>query len=90
MQGLINELRYPAAPYLGVGPVLDKTNVEGGWDFNLKWTRRAQLQQAGPDGVTIFDALDKQFGLMLESQNAPTPVPVVDHVSRIQLKTLPV
>jgi uncharacterized protein (TIGR03435 family) len=83
MQALINELRYPAAPYLGVGPVLDKTNVEGGWDFNLKWTRRAQLQQAGPDGFTIFDALDKQLGLKLESQNAPTPIIVVDHVNQI-------
>ena len=89
MQALINELRYPAAPYLGVGPVLDKTNVEGGWDFNLKWTRRAQLQQAGPDGFTIFDALDKQLGLKLESQNAPTPIIVVDHVNRIPTENAP-
>jgi uncharacterized protein (TIGR03435 family) len=89
MQGLINELRYPASPYLGVGPVLDKTNIEGGWDFNLKWTRRAALQQAGPDAITIFDALDKQLGLKLESQNAPTPVIVVDSVNRIPTENAP-
>jgi uncharacterized protein (TIGR03435 family) len=82
MQGFINALRYPASPYLGVGPVLDNTGLEGRWDFNIKWTRRALLQAAGSDGITIFDAVDKQLGLKLESQNAPTPVVVVDHVNQ--------
>jgi uncharacterized protein (TIGR03435 family) len=82
MKGFIDALRYPASPYLGVGPVLDKTGIEGGWDFNIKWTRRALLPQAGSDGLTIFDAVDKQLGLKLESVNAPTAVIVVDSVER--------
>jgi uncharacterized protein (TIGR03435 family) len=82
MNDFIGALRYPASPYLGVGPVLDKTGIEGGWNFNIKWTRRALLPQAGSDGLTIFDAVDKQLGLKLESQNAPTPVVVVDRVDR--------
>jgi uncharacterized protein (TIGR03435 family) len=82
MPGFINSLRYPAAAYLGVGPVLDKTGLEGGWDFNIKWTRRGLLQAAGSDGITIFDAVDKQLGLKFESQNTPTPVIIVDHVNQ--------
>ncbi len=81
MQRFIDELRYPASPYLGVGPVIEKTGLEGHWDFSIRWTRRALLAQAGSDGLTIFDAVDKQLGLKLESQNAPTPVIVVDHVN---------
>jgi uncharacterized protein (TIGR03435 family) len=70
MPEFIGALRYPASPYLGVGRVVGKTGLEGGWDFNIKWTRRALLQTAGSDGITIFDAVDKQLGLKLESQNA--------------------
>lgn len=63
-------------------PVIDSTGLEGFWDFDLKWSYRMSLAQAGSDGVTIFDALDKQLGLKLESQKAPAPVIVVDTVNR--------
>ncbi|HWE53563.1 MAG TPA: TIGR03435 family protein [Bryobacteraceae bacterium] len=82
MQSFIDAMRYPASPYLGVGPVLEKTGIEGRWDFTLKWTRRAMLQQSGSDAITLFDAVDKQLGLKLESRNEPTPVVVVDHVEQ--------
>jgi uncharacterized protein (TIGR03435 family) len=82
MPEFINSLRYPAAAYLGIGPVIDKTGLEGGWDFNIKWTRRGLLQAAGSDGITLFDAVDKQLGLKFESQNTPTPVIIVDHVNQ--------
>ncbi len=82
MPGFTNALRYPAAAYLGIGPVVDKTGLEGGWDLNIKWTRRGLLQAAGADGITIFDAVDKQLGLKFESQNAPTPVIIVDRVNQ--------
>src|SRR5262249_48378208 len=51
-------------------------------DFDLKWTQKALLPLAGADGVTIFDAVDKQLGLKLEEQKLPTPVMVVDQVNR--------
>lgn len=74
-------LRQIAGGYLD-RPVLDKTNLEGSWDFTLKWTSRGQLAAAGADGISIFDAVDKQLGLKLESQRVPMPVIVVDRVNR--------
>jgi uncharacterized protein (TIGR03435 family) len=62
--------------------VFDSTGLEGFWDFDLKWTFRGFLAQAGSDGITIFDALDKQLGLKLEPQKAPEPVIVVDSVNQ--------
>ena len=38
------------------------------------------MQLTGADGITVFDAIDKQLGLKLEEQKASTPVIVVDKV----------
>jgi uncharacterized protein (TIGR03435 family) len=84
MDQLINALHYQyqgPTDYLGEAPVLDKTGIEGGWNFKIQWTRRADLQMTGSDGVTIFDAVDKQLGLKLEARNAQTAVVVVDRVN---------
>jgi uncharacterized protein (TIGR03435 family) len=63
-------------------PVVDSTGLKGSWDFDLKWTEpRDQLAQAGADGISIFDAIDKQLGLVLELQKIPAPVIVVDRVN---------
>ena len=40
------------------------------------------LAQAGSDGISIFDAVDKQLGLKLESRQVATPVLVVDSVNQ--------
>jgi uncharacterized protein (TIGR03435 family) len=63
-------------------PVVDNTKLEGAWDFTLKWTPRGRLAAAGAEGITIFDAIDKQLGLKLEAKQVPAPVLVVDHVNR--------
>jgi uncharacterized protein (TIGR03435 family) len=63
-------------------PVVDSTGLKGNWDFDLKWNGRAQLPQAGADGISIFDAIDRQLGLKLELQKAPGPVIVVDSVNQ--------
>jgi uncharacterized protein (TIGR03435 family) len=62
--------------------VVDSTGLKGTWDLELKWTARALLSQAGADGITIFDAVDKQLGLKLEPAKVPTPVIVVDSVNQ--------
>jgi len=62
--------------------VVDSTGLKGTWDFELKWTGRGQLAAAGPDGITIFDAIDKQLGLKLEPQKVPQTVVVVDSVNQ--------
>jgi Protein of unknown function (DUF3738) len=40
------------------------------------------LQKAGPDGISIFDAVDQQLGLKLERQTRPRPVLIVDSVNQ--------
>jgi uncharacterized protein (TIGR03435 family) len=63
-------------------PVVDSTGLKGSWDFDIKWTPKMLLQKAGPDGISIFDAVDKQLGLKLERQTAPRPVLIVDSVDQ--------
>jgi uncharacterized protein (TIGR03435 family) len=63
-------------------PVVDKTGLTGAWDFELKWTPRNRLAQAGSDGITLFDAVDKQLGLKLDAQKLPLPVLLVDSVNQ--------
>jgi uncharacterized protein (TIGR03435 family) len=70
-------------------PVLDETNLEGNWDFDIKWTGRGALAAAGADGISIFDAVDKQLGLKLEPQQRPMMVIVVDNVNRKPTDNLP-
>jgi len=62
-------------------PVVDETGLKGAWDFDIKWTGKGQLQKAGADGISIFDAVDKQLGLKLDLETAPRPVLIVDSVN---------
>jgi uncharacterized protein (TIGR03435 family) len=58
-------------------PVIDVTGLKGGFDFELAWTAKP-----GPDGLTIFDAVQKQLGLKLALEQYPTPVVIVDSVNQ--------
>jgi uncharacterized protein (TIGR03435 family) len=79
MELLAQFIRNAAAAYVPAR-VFDATGLKGGWDFDLKWTARALLAQAGADGISMFDAVDKQLGLKLESRTTPTPILMVDSV----------
>ena len=70
-------------------PVLDQTELKGVWDFEIKWTARNQLTTAGADGISFFDALDKQLGLQLTPTTAPLPVLVVDSVNETPTPNAP-
>jgi uncharacterized protein (TIGR03435 family) len=63
------------------GSALDKTGLEGKWDFTIKWTPAALLARAGADGISIFDAVDKQLGLKLQAGKIPQPVIFVESVN---------
>jgi uncharacterized protein (TIGR03435 family) len=83
---------YPRAPvrsYVGANPVRDLTGLQGAWDFHIKWTGRGLLTSAGSDGITLFDAVEKQLGLKLDLQKAPIPVIVVDSVNEKPTDNLP-
>ncbi len=89
MEVFANVLRdWTGGTYLA-DPVVDRTELSGTWDFDLKWTPRNRLPQAGPDGITIFDAVDKQLGLKLEPQKLPMPVIVVDSANEIPTPNAP-
>ena len=79
MEVFAQNLRFMAGAYV-TSPVTDLTGLKGSWDFELKWTPRALLGQAGSDGISIFDAVDKQLGLKLVEQKRPVRVLVIDHI----------
>jgi uncharacterized protein (TIGR03435 family) len=81
METFAKDLHEWAGGYL-TNPVVDSTGLKGAWDFDIKWTGRGQLSKAGADGISIFDAVDKQLGLKLDLQTAPRPVLIVDSVNQ--------
>ena len=62
--------------------VVNATNLEGSWDFDLHWNPRSAVLP-GTKRITVFDAIDQQLGLKLEMQPVPTPVIVVDRVNQV-------
>ena len=75
-------------------PVLDATGVAGKFDFKLEWTpddmqakppsveqRAGNPLEAGA-GPSIFEALQEQLGLKLESGKFPAEVLVIDSVEK--------
>jgi uncharacterized protein (TIGR03435 family) len=79
-------------------PVLDKTGLEGAWDFTLAFSTAGAVGKGGrggrggdapgPDaadpgmGLSLSDAMEKQLGLKLESVKRPVQVLVIDHIDR--------
>ncbi len=70
-------------------PVLDKTGLEGTYDFVIEFTPQFNRPQPpgatfqpDPNGPTFQEALKQQLGLKLESQTGPTEAFVLDHVEQ--------
>jgi uncharacterized protein (TIGR03435 family) len=79
--GIADNLHQMAGGYLD-HDVIDSTKLEGSFDFDIEWTGRGALAAKGADGISIFDAVDKQLGLKLELQNVPMPTLVIESVNR--------
>ena len=68
--------------------VLDRTQLAGLYDFDLKWTPETSPQlppdapplNIDPNGPSLFTALREQLGLKLESTKGPVDVVVIDRV----------
>ena len=65
--------------------VVDKTGVEGGYEFKLNWAsddlsapKQGSFSNTS-EGPSLFTALQEQLGLKLESQKGPVGVLVIDH-----------
>jgi uncharacterized protein (TIGR03435 family) len=84
MAAFAGGLRGMMGAQLGPNPVIDETELKGGWNFDVKWS----LGLIGPmmasqgERITVFDAVEKQLGLRLTEKQIPTPVMVVDSVNR--------
>jgi uncharacterized protein (TIGR03435 family) len=72
-------------------PVVDKTGLTGKYSISLKWNPYADqdvpawLMDRFPDSKGrpgIFDALEEQLGLKLESAKGPVDVYVIDHIEK--------
>jgi len=78
MNGLANQLGRLAP----IGrPVINETNLTGGFDWELKWTPDPAPGSSAPaDAVSIFTALQEQLGVKLEAARGPVDVLVIDSV----------
>jgi uncharacterized protein (TIGR03435 family) len=90
----------PMSQFAGILPpfvqriVIDRTGLDGRFDFHLQWTPVQRLPPGppppgapplppvDPNGPSIFTALEEQLGLRLEPQRAPLDVVVIDRVER--------
>jgi len=81
MEAFARSIHQMANGYL-TSPVVDSTGIKGSWDFDIKWSGRGALAAMGADGISIFDAVDRQLGLKLELQKVPTPVIVVESANQ--------
>jgi uncharacterized protein (TIGR03435 family) len=96
MVELAQEVQRQAAAYID-HPIVDETGLTGGWDLLIGWTPRAMLRgaqppnpnqpaasdpdAADPNGITAFEAAERELGLQLVKQRRSIPVIVVDHVN---------
>jgi uncharacterized protein (TIGR03435 family) len=74
---------------------LDKTGLQGSFDFTLNWSPIGQVQGpqaevgapntgAAPDptgALSLQDAVRRQLGIRLEDTKLPVPVLVIDSIS---------
>jgi uncharacterized protein (TIGR03435 family) len=88
-QALQTDTTLPASSYISRNAVVDLTGLKGTWDFTVKWAGRGLVAKVGSDGISLFDAVDKQLGLNLAMGKAPLPVLVVDSVNQKPTANLP-
>ena len=70
-------------------PVVDQTGLTGRFDFSIEFAPESNAPStpnvdtpADLQGPSFLDALREQLGLKLESNKAPLPILVIDHVQR--------
>ena len=73
-------------------PVIDRTGLNGAYDFTISWTSKLRYlgdspsgdstAQDPPGGVTAFQAVEKLLGNKIESRKQPRQVLIIDHMER--------
>ena len=73
------------------GPVLDKTGLDGNYDFKLEYDPSTiysrDVALGNPPALVVgassfFTALQEQLGLRLDSQKGPLEILVIDHLEK--------
>ena len=80
MAAFTQSLRELASNYFDM-PLVDSTGLNGSWDFIFIGRPPGALQSAGPDGISIFDAVDDSSDEARKG-TAPMAVVLVDSVDR--------
>lgn len=83
---------WAASGYVFNYPVIDRTGLQGAWDFTLHWGFRPNMPvglDANAKEPALFAALEDQLGLKLERGNHATPVMVVERANRTPVGLLP-
>ena len=78
--------RLSARPFSIDRPVVDRTGINGIYDFDLKLAdNAAELKRSleRNDGPSIFDVVQQQLGLKLEPQKSPLDNLIVEHAEKI-------
>jgi len=72
-----------AGQFFGSTPVVDRTELQGAWDFSFRYTPKlpAAFQVTG-EAIPLSDAIEKQLGLKLEMATAPMAVVAIESVNR--------
>jgi len=93
MLDLVHELAWPLAEQsswqhvLSVGRIVDKTGLQGKYDFRLEYAGTHSPGGAFSSQLTdipdLFDAVQRQLGLKIETSKAPTDIIVLDHVDKM-------
>jgi len=67
--------------------VVDRTGIEGVYDFEFQWVNDDQPPSPETEGVpSLFDAVQETLGLKLQRQRVPTEMIVVDHLERMPVE----
>jgi uncharacterized protein (TIGR03435 family) len=62
--------------------VIDKTNVAGVYNFDLRWSTEDSPTETADQPPTLPVALEEMLGLRMQPQKVPVEVIVVDRVER--------
>jgi uncharacterized protein (TIGR03435 family) len=69
-------------------PALDRTGLDGAYDFNLKYDPRVlddapiDDSRTGSPEISLRSALETQLGLIIKDTKAPVDVLVIDEVNK--------
>ena len=67
--------------------VIDRTGLTGFYEVDLRFADEVSAHPPeNPAGPSIFNAVQEQLGLKLESKKGPVDVIVVDHAEKVPVE----